>query len=829
MLRAAIVALLIGQILVAAAYAAPDRTLRIEKVDEAGQPLPGACFQLYVDAGGGTRGEYRNARCDGDDGENDGTITIRNLEPDDYLLEENRPPEGYAKGPDVPVTVAADEEVTTVRVPNRRDGAVPTVPPVETPPTPTPETASPPAGTPEATPGRVDIGGRSLFLSCTGSGSPTVLLEAGGPGRYSETWADVQPEIAKTTRVCSYDRAGLGQSDPAPEAERTTRESVNDLHALIEATDVGCPCVFVGESWGGVIVRLFAGQFPDNVAGLVYVDAIAPGFIARFLELVPEESPDRSGMLGAENPERVNQRAGFEQADQATLPPTVPAIVITHGLLLGFPQSFPVEQLEAAWREAQEAHARALHGRLIVAQTSGSDVVHEQPEIVVEAIGQVVNAVRDPATAVGALQVRVVDETGNALPGACFQIYDDAGDGARGAYRGAACDPEDGADDGTVTITNLTPGAYVMEDRKPPDGYLAAADTPVTVAGLATDVTVPHQSATSAAGTPTTTPPPAPTATSTPEPVARIVDLGTLGGASSDAYHANVDGDVVGVAATTDGERHAFLWRDGEMTDLDTLGGPGSSAYDVNDAGQIVGVAQLANEEWRGFLWEDGQMADLGTLGGNESRAFAINSEGQIVGTSRNGNGERRAFLWDDGTMVDLGTLGGPTAAAAAINDAGQIAGSSDTADGTRHVFLWQDGEMIDLGTLGGDQASVTDINDAGQVVGRSLAANGEEHAFLWSDDEMTDLGTLDAESSEAWSINEDGVVVGSFGHEESDGLAFRWRDGAMTDLHDELPDDAGWELRKARDIGNDGLIVGYGLFEGEAHGFLLTLPERDG
>ncbi|MGH2559990.1 MAG: alpha/beta fold hydrolase, partial [Thermomicrobiales bacterium] len=746
MFRAAIAALLVGHILVAAAGAAPDRTLRIEKVDEAGQPLPGACFQLYADAGGGTRGDYRNARCDGDDGDEDGTITIRNLEPGNYVLEENRPPEGYAKGADIPVAVTADEEVTTVRVPNRRDGAVPTVPPVQVQPTPTsqpsPETASPPAGTPAATPGRVDIGGRSLFLSCTGSGRPTVLLEAGGPGRFSETWAEIQPEIAQTTRVCSYDRAGLGQSDPAPEAERTAQESVNDLRALIDATDVECPCIFVGESWGGVIVRLFASQFPAEVGGLVYVDGVAPGFIARFLELVPEENPDRNGLLSAENPERVNQRAGFEQVDQAALPPTVPAIVITHGLLLGFPQSFPVEQLEAAWREAQEAHARALHGRLIVAQTSGSDVVHDQPEIVVEAIGQVVNAVRDPATAAGALQVRVVDETETALPGACFQIYDDAGNGARGAYRGAACDPEDGVDDGTVTIVNLTPGNYVLEDRKPPDGYLAAADTPVTVAGLATDVTVQHQSASSNAGTPTTTPTPqpAPTATSTPQPVARIVDLGTLGGASSDAYHSNADGDVVGVAGTADGERHAFLWQDGEMIDLGTLGGPGSAAYDVNDAGQVVGVAQLPNEEWRGFRWADGQMTDLGTLGGNESRAFAINGEGQVVGTSRLANGDRRAFLWDDGTMVDLGTLGGATAAASAINDAGQIAGSADTAGGARHVFLWQDGEMSDLGTLGGDQASVTDINESGQVVGRSLTADGEEHAYRWSENEMTDL-----------------------------------------------------------------------------------------
>ncbi len=85
--------------------------------------------------------------------------------------------------------------------------------------------------TPTSSGNRVDIGGRALFISCIGTGSPTVVLEAGS-GNSADTWAGVQPEIARFTRVCSYDRAGLGQSDPAPAGVRTVQDSVDDLHAL---------------------------------------------------------------------------------------------------------------------------------------------------------------------------------------------------------------------------------------------------------------------------------------------------------------------------------------------------------------------------------------------------------------------------------------------------------------------------------------------------------------------------------------------------------------------------------------------------------------------
>lgn len=112
-----------------------------------------------------------------------------------------------------------------------------------------------------------DIGGRKLHLYCIGKGSPTVLLMAGG-GAYSIDWALVQPELAKNTRVCSYDRAGLGWSDPGP-SEETVEETTADLHALLLAARERGPYLLVGASIGGIFIQAFQHSYPDDVVGLV--------------------------------------------------------------------------------------------------------------------------------------------------------------------------------------------------------------------------------------------------------------------------------------------------------------------------------------------------------------------------------------------------------------------------------------------------------------------------------------------------------------------------------------------------------------------------------
>jgi pimeloyl-ACP methyl ester carboxylesterase len=118
----------------------------------------------------------------------------------------------------------------------------------------------------------LDVGNHRLHIDCTGAGSPTVVLEA-GLGETSPAMAGwIAPAVASTTRVCVYDRSGYGWSDPAPSPEDGRTVAAN-LHALLAAAGVAPPYVLAGHSSGGVYTRIFAGMYPDEVAGLVMLDA----------------------------------------------------------------------------------------------------------------------------------------------------------------------------------------------------------------------------------------------------------------------------------------------------------------------------------------------------------------------------------------------------------------------------------------------------------------------------------------------------------------------------------------------------------------------------
>ncbi|MGI8477198.1 MAG: alpha/beta fold hydrolase [Thermomicrobiales bacterium] len=156
----------------------------------------------------------------------------------------------------------------------------------------TPETAESPISSGDFA-GLVDIGsGRKLYMECRGSGSPTVVLEAGYRSPAS-VWTDdliqpaqprtmVLPGVAALSRVCAYERPGtdivldgrlqMSRSDPVP-MPRTAQSVVDDLHTLLHITDVPGPYVLVGHSLGGLFVRLYVSTYPDEVAGLVLVDA----------------------------------------------------------------------------------------------------------------------------------------------------------------------------------------------------------------------------------------------------------------------------------------------------------------------------------------------------------------------------------------------------------------------------------------------------------------------------------------------------------------------------------------------------------------------------
>ena len=113
----------------------------------------------------------------------------------------------------------------------------------------------------------VDVGGYRVHLYCTGTGSPTVVIVGAG---YSFDWGLVQPEVAKFTQVCSYDHSGIGWSNDGPKDSCSLR--VNEIHAALRNAGINGPYILVGHSLGGLVARLYAGRYPDETAGMVFVD-----------------------------------------------------------------------------------------------------------------------------------------------------------------------------------------------------------------------------------------------------------------------------------------------------------------------------------------------------------------------------------------------------------------------------------------------------------------------------------------------------------------------------------------------------------------------------
>lgn len=143
----------------------------------------------------------------------------------------------------------------------------------------------------------VDIGGRDIRLHCTGSGEQTYVLEAGATG-FAETWTWVQDGLDDDARVCSYDRAGMGLSDPAAEGFDLER-SAADLKAALDAAGETGPYILAGHSLGGLLVRDFAARYPEETAGLVLVDPSHEDQLAHFGPEMVEQFEAFPGVLSA--------------------------------------------------------------------------------------------------------------------------------------------------------------------------------------------------------------------------------------------------------------------------------------------------------------------------------------------------------------------------------------------------------------------------------------------------------------------------------------------------------------------------------------------------
>src|ERR671921_217182 len=117
----------------------------------------------------------------------------------------------------------------------------------------------------------VDVRGHNLHINCVGQGSPTVVLD-GGSGGFSAQWVRVQREVSDTTRVCAYDRAGMGWSEMGPDPRDAKRIS-SELHTLLGKAGIEGPYVLVGHSYGGLHMQTYAARYPDEVAGVALVDS----------------------------------------------------------------------------------------------------------------------------------------------------------------------------------------------------------------------------------------------------------------------------------------------------------------------------------------------------------------------------------------------------------------------------------------------------------------------------------------------------------------------------------------------------------------------------
>ena len=160
-------------------------------------------------------------------------------------------------------------------------------------------------------------GDRGLYVRCTGSGSPTVVME-GGDGDTSDSYTFAEEEIAAVTRTCVYDRAGLGNSDPPP-GPRGYKELVGDLKALLEAAKIPGPYVLVGTSGGGYITAGYAFAHPDDIAGMVFVE-VPPPFKDPPAPIVEETDPNHPENIEKRDYLQVEKDAWADRRRSATSP-----------------------------------------------------------------------------------------------------------------------------------------------------------------------------------------------------------------------------------------------------------------------------------------------------------------------------------------------------------------------------------------------------------------------------------------------------------------------------------------------------------------------------
>ena len=274
--------------------------------------------------------------------------------------------------------------------------------------------------------GLVDVGdGHKMYLECRGTGSPTVILES-GYRNDAEIWSTplepgmstVFPQVDKFTRICAYDRPGtfldanhLGRSTSVP-MPRTARDLVSDLHLLLQTAQIPGPYVFAAHSFGGIFARLYASTYPNEIVGMVLVDALSEKVRSG---ITPEQwklyvnfgfTKPTPGLEKYKEIETLDVNASLDQMEKAAgaepLRP-MPLFVLTQGQPFDLspwqplPADFPAA-LNKAWHAGQDVLATfAPNAKHTVATKSAHYIQIQEPQLVIDAIKQVVEAVRNPS------------------------------------------------------------------------------------------------------------------------------------------------------------------------------------------------------------------------------------------------------------------------------------------------------------------------------------------------------------------------------------------------------------------------------------------------
>jgi pimeloyl-ACP methyl ester carboxylesterase len=262
----------------------------------------------------------------------------------------------------------------------------------------------------------VDVGGHSLHIYCMGEGSPPVVIDVGFGDSYTN-WRAIQEEVAQDMRVCTYERAGYGQSDPGPEP-RHGQQVAGELKMLLENAGIEGPYVLVGHSLGGLNVQVFVDLYPDLVAGAVLLDPAPLGFITgeRFPELYQMAEQETAGLLavaenarGATDPEEKARASYFQtlasehammMADSADQVTAIESFGETPLIVLASGEPNPTfgdsaEAFQQFWNEQSQALAtKSANGAYILAEESGHHLYADVPDLVLDAIRQVVQEAR---------------------------------------------------------------------------------------------------------------------------------------------------------------------------------------------------------------------------------------------------------------------------------------------------------------------------------------------------------------------------------------------------------------------------------------------------